>query len=374
MTTRDYFLYLDEEDMIKAGVLNMKRCVEVIDETFKLVGKGDYLMGGPRENEHGIMLWFPEKTRTKRMPVAGPDRRFMSMISYLGGRFHVIGNKWYGSNIENRKLKLPRSIHTMTLNDPDTAEPLVIMAGNLISAMRTGAVPGVAAKYLANKNAEVAGVIGTGVINRSSLLAICETAPKLKKVKVFDLNVEAAKRFKKDMKKEIESIEIDIVSSIEECVVNSDIINVATSGHVKPKIEDNWLKDGVLLALTGSASLSDETYLNSTIVADNWRMHEAWLQDGREHAKGVESVKEWAITGDLLTLYEQGKILEEEITDLGDIVKTNASPRTNPEDRVIFVTGGLPVEDVAWAYEVYQKALEKDLGQKLALWDQPHWA
>src|SRR5690625_1295101 len=167
MSTKDYFLYVDEEDIIKAGVLNMKRCVEVIDETFKLVGKGDYLMGGPRENEHGIMLWFPEKTRTKRMPVAGPDRRFMSMISYLGGRFHVIGNKWYGSKSENRKLKLPRSIHTMTFNDPDTSEPLVIKAGNLISAMRTGAVPGVAAKYLANKNAEVAGVIGTGVINRS---------------------------------------------------------------------------------------------------------------------------------------------------------------------------------------------------------------
>ena len=144
--------------MIKAGVLNVKDCVRVIDETFQLVGEGDYLMGGPRENEHGMMIWFPDSPRTKRMPVTGPDRRFMSLIAYLGGRFHVCGNKWYGSNIENRKRNLPRSIHTVTLNDPDTSEPLAIMSGNLISAMRTGAVPGVAAKYLAHKDAKVVSV------------------------------------------------------------------------------------------------------------------------------------------------------------------------------------------------------------------------
>ena len=59
--TKIEFLYLSEEDMIQAGVLDMKKCVKVIDEMFKVVGKGDYLMGGPNENEHGIMLWFPEE-------------------------------------------------------------------------------------------------------------------------------------------------------------------------------------------------------------------------------------------------------------------------------------------------------------------------
>ena len=56
------FLYLDEENMIKAGVLDMKRCVEVIDEVFVLLGKGDYLMGGPGNNEHGQKIFFPKTT------------------------------------------------------------------------------------------------------------------------------------------------------------------------------------------------------------------------------------------------------------------------------------------------------------------------
>ena len=49
------FLFLSQEDMIKAGVLDTKKCVEAIDEMFKLVAEGDYLMGGPFENDHGII-------------------------------------------------------------------------------------------------------------------------------------------------------------------------------------------------------------------------------------------------------------------------------------------------------------------------------
>ena len=39
---------------------------------------------------------------------------------------------------------LPRSIHLVVLNDVETGAPTCVMCGNLISAMRTGAVPGVA--------------------------------------------------------------------------------------------------------------------------------------------------------------------------------------------------------------------------------------
>ena len=35
------------------------------------------------------------------MPKNGPDRRFMAMTAYLGGRFNIAGEKWYGSNRDN---------------------------------------------------------------------------------------------------------------------------------------------------------------------------------------------------------------------------------------------------------------------------------
>src|SRR5699024_869711 len=91
MTEKVELLFLKEEDMIEAGVLDMASCVNVMEEMFELMGKKDYILGGPNRNEHGLMLWFNEQEPHKNMPVAGPDRRFMSLISYLGGRFDVMG-------------------------------------------------------------------------------------------------------------------------------------------------------------------------------------------------------------------------------------------------------------------------------------------
>src|SRR5699024_7216936 len=93
----------------------------------------------------------------------------MAMPAYLGGRFNNTGVKWYGSNAANRTRGLPRSIHTFVLNDTDTGAPKAIMSANLLSAYRTGAVPGVGVKHLAVENAETVGIVGPGVMSRTIL-------------------------------------------------------------------------------------------------------------------------------------------------------------------------------------------------------------
>lgn len=41
--TKVEFLYLSEEDMIEAGVLDAGKCVDVMGEVVSLLSKGDYL-------------------------------------------------------------------------------------------------------------------------------------------------------------------------------------------------------------------------------------------------------------------------------------------------------------------------------------------
>lgn len=142
------FLYLNEEDMVKAGVKDMASCVETMEEMFKLLKIGNYRMGGANGNSHGCMVMFPEKSKFPEMPVDGPDRRFMAMPAYLGGKFDMAGMKWYGSNTENKQKGLPRSILTLILNDKDTGAPKAFMSANILSAYRTGAVPGLALNIL----------------------------------------------------------------------------------------------------------------------------------------------------------------------------------------------------------------------------------
>lgn len=367
------FLYLSEPDMIKAGVLDMAKCVRVTDEVFHLLGRGDYLMGGPRENEHGTMIWFPTERRFPNMPTAGPDRRFMAMVAYVGGRFNVCGTKWYGSNVENRERGLPRSILTVILNDPVTSAPLAIMSANLISAMRTGAVPGVAAKYLARKNARVCGVIGAGVINRACLLAIAQTVSGLAQVNVYDVIPERAQSFADKMGELVKAV-VRPVETLRESVADSDVISVATSGVHKAVIEQEWLKAGTLLTFSGPAELTDACYLENTIIVDNWKMHQAWLTEGEEHPRGVESILEWAPSAPIIKLLLDGRLRHEQIRSLGDIACGGVPGRQSEEERILFLTGGMPVEDVAWGYAVYQEALAQGIGQPLKLWDAPHWA
>jgi ornithine cyclodeaminase len=61
-----------------------------------------------------------------------------------------------------------------------------------------------------------------------------------------------------------------------------------------------------------------------------------------------------------------------EATSLGDVINGTRPGRESDEDRICFITGGLPVWDVGWGYEIYSKAKEMGLGVELKLWDSPY--
>lgn len=367
------FLYLSEPDMIKAGVLNAKECVETIDAMFRVVGQGDYLMGGPSENEHGIRIIFPEAKRFPGMPVAGPDRRFMAMVAYLGGDFNVCCEKWYGSNHVNPERGLPRSILMVTLNDVDTGEPLAVMSANLLSAMRTGAAPAVGAKYLTSTDAKVAAIVGGGVIGRATLLCLPHGMKNLSLVKIFDINKEKGERFAKEMAKEL-GISVVATDSLEEAVRGADFVNLATSGTAKPVIKDGWLKENVVISTQALAGISDELFASSSIVMDEWKMHLAWKHE-EDQIPDSEAYKRTGLPSmDLFRLIAAGKVDEKSIRSLGPIAMGKVPGRKSGKERFILLVGGLPVEDAAWSLKVYRNAVKKGIGQKLLLWNEPHWS
>lgn len=79
MSAKIDFIYLSESDMIKAGVKDMGKCVEVMEDMMVTLNKGDYVMGGENHNSHGCMVTFPDNPEFEGMPKNGEDRRFMAM-------------------------------------------------------------------------------------------------------------------------------------------------------------------------------------------------------------------------------------------------------------------------------------------------------
>lgn len=364
------FLYLDEQDMIKAGVTDMARCVDVMSEVFNLMGQGDYIMGGRNHNSHGIRISFPDEPKFPRMPKNGPDRRFMAMTAYLGGRFHVAGEKWYGSNLDNLKKGLPRSILMCMLNDADTGQPLALTSGNLVSAVRTGAIPGVGARYLARKDSKVIGVVGAGPIGRTCLMSLLEVCKSVDTVNIYDINKEASEKLAQFIRENFAQVKtINISESMAACCKDADVINSATSGKVAPRFTKDILKPGVLVSLPASID-PDKDFLvkDCRKVVDNWKMYEAWAE---------EVPAPYGPNVDIMGCYfmdwvEDGTISANEIDNLGDIVSGKILGRKSDDEIIFYAMGGQPVYDVAWTYECYKKAQEMGLGTKLNLWEKPY--
>lgn len=365
------FLYLSEPDLIKAGVLDAAKCTDVCEEVFHLLHAGDYIMGGANHNSHGLVIVFPEHPQFPHMPAAGPERRFIAMPTYLGGRFAVCGEKWYGSNVSNiRERNLPRSILTVTINDPESCMPLAYMSGNLISSMRTGCIPGVAARYLANQDAETYTAIGTGPVQRASLKAIVSQLPNLKRVVAEAAHIESAQKFVEYAHEEL-GLEGVAVSSLEVALQEGDIVSIAASPKKPLYLKDKWIKKGATVMLTSPITADENFWTNNKMIFDNAKMHKAYFEEGLSLGSVKKACNGWGLMYDLM---EQNKLpsLETAIS-LGDVVADHSLGRKNRDDKYMFVTSGQVVFDIGWGYQLYQNALKMGIGQKLTLWDKPYW-
>ena len=367
------FLYLSEDDMIAAGVKDMKSCVEAMEEMFKLMKVGDYRMGGANGNSHGSMVMFPEKSPFPEMPVDGPDRRFMAMPAYLGGKFDMAGMKWYGSNAANKEKGLPRSILMLILNDKDTGAPLAFMSANILSAYRTGAVPGVGFKYFAKEDAETIGIVGPGVMSKTALAAAIAVRPTLKNVKVKGRGKASLEKFINYVKKEYPEVNVYAVDTIEEAVRDADIVSVSTSSPtgdpaLYPYIAEEWIKPGAIIESTAALRLDDDFIINrARTVTDNIMLYEAWEEEMKPNAYNTIPIPAVHVED----LIAEGKMKPEQIDDLGDVLLGNIPVHRKEDEIVIYSVGGMPTEDVAWGSMVYRNALEKGIGTKLNLWEAP---
>lgn len=367
------FLYLNEEDMVKAGVKDMAGCIEAMEEMFKLMKIGDYRMGGANGNSHGCMVMFPEKSPFPEMPVDGPDRRFMAMPAYLGGMFDMAGMKWYGSNIANKEKGLPRSILMLTLNDKDTGAPVAYMSANILSAYRTGAVPGVGYKNLSKEDAKTVAIIGPGVMSKTALAAIMAVRPSVELIKVKGRGKASLEKFIEHVKKTYPNVEVRAVDTIEEAVRDSDIVSASTStptGDPKeyPYIKEEWIKPGALISSTAALRFDDDFIINrARTVTDNIKLYEAWEEEMKPDAYNTVPIPAVRV----MDLIAEGKMSKDRVDDLGDILMGNIPVHRKKDEIIIYSIGGMPVEDVAWGTIVYRNALKKGIGTKLNLWNTP---
>ena len=337
------FIYLSQEECIQAGGLDMKGTLQAIQKSFELHGKKEVI-----QPSKPVIRWGGPETEETR-------GRIMTMPSYLGGDVDVAGMKWIPSMPENpKKLGQPRASAIIILSDPHNGFPLAIMDGTIVSAMRTGAATGVAAKYLANPHSEVIGIIGAGVQSRTQLMAIVNTLEKIKFIKVFDLSFDKTQAFAEEMTEEL-AVKVLAVDSAEKAIRDSDVVVTATMSTF-PYVKYEWLKPGVFHSeISFWDTAPEEVQHYDRIVVDDY-----------EHVEhhGVD-VSYRAVAN--------GYVKKEDIINLSDIIVGNRIGRENANQKIIFNPIGMSIHDVSEAYRVYINAKTLGIGTKLKLWESPHW-
>jgi ornithine cyclodeaminase len=372
------FLYLSEDDMVDAGVLNAARCVDVMEETIGLLEDGDFIMGGPYNDAHGLMLYFPNKSPIKNFPINNSrDRRFIAMPAYLGGRFHVAGEKWYGSNGNNRNKGLPRSILMVMLNDVETGKPMAYMSGNLLSSMRTGAMPGMVAKLLAVKEPKVLSLLGCGEVSKACLMSIMTVRPNIETIKIKGSSL--ASKTALNMKKYIEENypdvkEVILCGTMEEAVRGADIVSEAISCMEGqwPEVKREWMKPGLLYLSSSTFNMDYKSILDLKKVIDNYGMYENYAEeDELGYDENGERLHTGCMGEDFVYMVEDGLITRDSLIHVGEIIRGKKPGRESDDEIILVSMEGMPIEDVAWAYECYIYALTHNIGTRLKVWDQP---
>ncbi|WP_311172064.1 hypothetical protein [Halobellus ordinarius] len=354
--------FLPQEGAVEAGAAAMVPCVETIEYAFDLYNHNRVAMGDAGQHMHGHVTTFPGELEGEDLG-GGPDRRFSAMPAYVGGDIRKMGIKWYGSNVTNPdEYGLPRSLHTITLNDPASGRPLFLTDGQVISSMRTGAVAGIGAKQIQGDRARVATIIGPGVIGQTSALALDEALSSLEELRIVHPERSKAEAFAAEMRDDVDA-EITPIDSTAEAVTGADVTVVATTASPPPKIDPSWLEEDSLVIPLGDLRMPLSAFDSDRIFCDI-------PQNTLEFANQVD----WQIFNAIGAAVEYGVGLDIDRADLRALHELVGEDDTASTDGTsILFAPGLPMEDVAWASHVYENAREADLGQTLRLFSEPYF-
>ena len=103
-------LFLKQEDVIKAGLLDMKQVLAACEKTYQLLGKGEII------NHPKVSTRIPDPVNWTSF--------FNSMPAYIGGDVKVGGIKWACESKKNATTPgIPYGIDIAILSDPDTVLP-----------------------------------------------------------------------------------------------------------------------------------------------------------------------------------------------------------------------------------------------------------
>ena len=244
----------------------------------------------------------------------------------------------------NRARGLPSINGVILMIDDETGLPLALMDAGELTAIRTAAAAGLAARLLSRPESRVLAIFGAGVQAPRQIEAMRAVRP-IEEVRVVSQSGDSARR----LASSLEGVDARGVADPGVAVDGADIIvAVTTSGT--PVFDGSRLPAGTHVSGSGSfmphmREVGSEVVVRARVVVEE---REAVLEEA----------------GDLVIPIGEGLVTADVIdADLGEIVNGEAPEGNGGRELTFFKSVGTAVQDVAIGAEVLRRAEAEGVGR-----------
>lgn len=293
-----------------------------------------------------IQLAQQEATLPLRTGISvGENGLTLTMPAYLSSE-KILGLKVVSVFPDNIQQNKPSINGTILLLDATTGEPLILMDAGYLTAVRTGAVSGLATKYFSRDCSSTVTIVGAGVQAITQLQAIAAVR-QIKRVFVWSRHADSAQKFAKEVQ---DFFDVEVSEQLSSALQESDIICTATAS-TECLVHRQDLQAHAHINAIGShhpsmQEISGEVLQKAVVIVDQ-----------------IDAVMKES--GEIINAIDQQKIRKESIIELGSWLLKKV-PQAQ-EQLTVFKSVGLAIQDLAVAQVVYQNALKMNLGSSFKL-------
>ena len=231
------------------------------------------------------------------------------------------------------------------------------MDGTYITAIRTGAMAGVSAKFLSKKSPKVLTLVGCGAQGQTACRSILFNCPTISEVRLIEVNPMMLEKFMQECASMYPDIRFIHMDSIQEACTGADIVHAAHSAP-RPLLRDIHYDKGTLVVVTAEPFITRD-----------------WLDTFDRRVTDFPECLVTRLNQEALYYSQRDGVAYDELSPefsdvtIGEVVAGQKAGRQSEDEIIVSLFVGMSIEDVICAKEVYDRAVEQGLGTELKLYD-----
>src|SRR5262245_61285719 len=344
-------LLLSNDDV--EAVLDVKGCIEAMEDAYRELGQHRGASGvrseilAPTMRDDGLYSLLTMSGVAPKLDI-GAVRINSDILT------------WPRTSAGRKRVKIPaapggRYVGLVLLFSVETGEPLAIYPDGVGQRMRVAATSGLAAQYLARKDARVVGLLGAGWQAGGQVAAIAAVRP-IERIRCYSPDGARCQAFARETAQRL-GIDIIAVATARDAVEGADVVMCATSSML-PVLSAEWIKPGMHISSLKRLELDASAAAAADVVVTHVREVAAQIL----RTAGADLARETEIEKAALSRALQ----QDNLPDLADLVLKRTPGRRSERDTTLFLNyTGLGYQFAITGHLVWRRAKERGLGREL---------